>query len=528
MFGLSALTFAAPWVLLALAGLPVLWWLLKLTPPAPRRIAFPAIRLLFGLRPREETPDRTPLWLILLRMVLAALVILALAHPLLNAARPIPGSGPLAVVVDDGWAAGPGWRARQTVIDRLMDEAARAERPVIVLTTAPHADGTPIAPSQPLTPEEARRQLHALAPKPWPTDRAAALAAVQAMKPQPTGMAVWISDGLLAREDDPAADLARALLDRFGSVRVYRDPAATLPVLQLPPTLSATALTLHLQRAAGGPPHAVTVRALAEDGSLISTESVPFAAGETRAEKDMALPAELRNRIVSLAIQQEESAGGVVLLDERWRTRPVGLVSGEQEDRAQPLLDDLYYLERALTPGGDVRRGDVLSLLKRGLAVLILSDVGTLTEQEQAAITPWVDQGGVLVRFAGPRLAQNADSLLPVRLRGDRTLGGAMSWERPAHLAPFPDNSPFAGLEPPPDVVVRRQVLAEPSVDLGDKTWARLEDGTPLVTAARSGRGWIVLVHTTANNDWSNLAISGLFVDMLHRLVALSEGVVGA
>src|SRR5690606_1897198 len=107
-------------------------------------------------------------------------------------------------------------------------------------------------------------------------------------------------------------------------------------------------------------------------------------------------------------------------------------------------------------------------------------------------------------------------------------MGGALSWEQPAKLAPFPADSPFAGLPVPDDVTVSRQVLAEPDLDLGDKIWARLRDGTPLVTGARRGDGWIVLVHTTANTDWSNLALSGLFVEMLERMVALSQGIAGA
>jgi hypothetical protein len=52
------LGFAQPLVLLALLSLPVLWWLLRLIPPQPRRIAFPPTRLLFDIAPREETPDR--------------------------------------------------------------------------------------------------------------------------------------------------------------------------------------------------------------------------------------------------------------------------------------------------------------------------------------------------------------------------------------------------------------------------------------------------------------------------------------
>ena len=141
----------------------------------------------------------------------------------------------------------------------------------------------------------------------------------------------------------------------------------------------------------------------------------------------------------------------------------------------------------------------------------------------------WVEAGGVLLRFAGPHLAEQDDHLLPVRLRrGGRTIGGALSWEQPAKLAPFAPESPFAGLAIPADVTVSRQVLAEPDIDLSGKTWAALADGTPLVTAEKQGKGWIVLVHTTANAEWSNLALSGLFVEMLRRIAAISEGVAEA
>jgi hypothetical protein len=126
-------------------------------------------------------------------------------------------------------------------------------------------------------------------------------------------------------------------------------------------------------------------------------------------------------------------------------------------------------------------------------------------------------------------------------LEGDRQLGGALSWSQPATLAPFAATSPFAGLaipvavaeagEPQADgsgeVKVSRQVLAEPSADLASHSWASLADGTPLVTETTRGAGRIVLFHVTANADWSNLPLTGLFVDMLRRMVALSAGVAG-
>ncbi|MCB1376617.1 MAG: LytTR family transcriptional regulator, partial [Rhodobacteraceae bacterium] len=115
--------------------------------------------------------------------------------------------------------------------------------------------------------------------------------------------------------------------------------------------------------------------------------------------------------------------------------------------------------------------------------------------------------------------------LMPVPLRiGGRTLGGALSWSTPQKLAAFEEQSPFAGLTVPQDVTITRQVLADPaSIGSNVAVWARLADGTPLVTAKRMGDGQIVLFHVTANSDWSNLPISGLFVEMLRRLSTMGR-----
>ncbi|MFQ5567733.1 MAG: DUF4159 domain-containing protein, partial [Paracoccaceae bacterium] len=158
---------------------------------------------------------------------------------------------------------------------------------------------------------------------------------------------------------------------------------------------------------------------------------------------------------------------------------------------------------------------------------------------ERKALTEWVEAGGLLIRFAGPRLAAAVgegglgagavagarDKLLPVRLRrGGRVLGGALAWSAPRTLGPFDPAGPFRRLTPPDEVAVRTQVLAEPSPDLAGKVWATLEDGTPLVTASRLGQGHVVLFHVSADPAWSSLPLSGLFVEMLGRLMVLAPG----
>ncbi len=525
MLSLGSLAFAAPWLLSAAVALPIIWWLLRVTPPAPRRVRFPAIRLLLGLTPREETPARTPLWLIVLRTILAALVILGLAHPVLNPRAPLAGSGPLLLVIDDGWTAARDWQARRQAATDLLAEAGRENRQVVLITTAPLASGQPAPPLQPVRAADARAAVQALAPKPWGVDRGTALARLNALPLSGSTSAVWLSDEV---EDGNAGPLAAALAER-GSVRYLAAPAADAPRLvasgAAPGERAGKDLSVAVRTLPAPAPRQVTVRASAEDGALLARETATVEAGGSGAPIRLAMPGELRNRVTRIDIEGEASAGGVLLLDERWRRRPVGIAASANPSN-QPLLSETYYLQRALDPFTEMRRGPAGELLKRELAVLVYSDAGPDSPAEEEIVRKWVEAGGVLLRFAGPHLAEQSDQLLPVRLRrGGRTIGGALSWEQPAKLAPFAADSPFAGLAIPADVTVSRQVLAEPDIDLAGKTWARLGDGTPLVTGTKEGKGWIVLVHTTANAEWSNLALSGLFVEMLRRIVAVSEGV---
>ena len=531
MMTLGAFAFAAPWALAALAALPAIWWLLRLTPPAPLRMVFPPLRILMGLSRREETAAQSPLWLILLRLLLAIAVILGISDPILNAAKDLRGTGPILLVIDDGWAAARNWPGRQAALGGLLDQAARENRPVAIVTTAPRAETVQPVEIELLRPEEAREYVRAINPKPWTVDRNAALKRIQsaqALTGEPPGDVIWLTDGLA----QPDTDEWLSDLRHIAPVRVMRDPPGRGIVQLRPPTSEGAALKVAAARTSAEGKQTLWVRAFGADGSVLARQQMEFDAGKKGAEGRLDLPTEIRNRLVRLDIEGQGTAGATVLMDERWRRRPVGLLTGEQEAGAQPLLTEFYYVQRALDPFTEVRRGDLEKLLERKLAVLVMADDSPLKEANFEQLSRWIDAGGVFVRFAGPRLAETAEdapagNLLPVPLRaGGRTLGGALSWEKPARLAPFPPDGPFAGLSIPADVTVSRQVLARPALDLAEKTWARLVDGTPLITADRRGKGWTVFFHISANTAWSNLSISGLFVEMLRRVIELSHGAI--
>ncbi len=536
MLAFGPLAFAAPWVLLGLIALPAIWWLLRISPPLPKQVRFPAIRLLLDLARKEETPAHTPLWLLILRTILVALVVLALADPLWNPTPTVSGSGPLLIVVDNGWASASHWRNRSNALTALIAGARRDDRPVLVIGTAPTASPQALAFG---AANDAAALARALTPQPIAPDRMALLARLKTSAAiQQYPQTVWLSDGL---DYGTAAAFASglSLISAKSGMDVVEPKADARALALLPPSIEGDGFVTHILRAPDQSTQTGSVHALNTQGAVLGSADFKFDGGSGETTARLNLPLDLRNKIARIEIAGETSAGATSLLDERWRRRTVGLVTGSSIGEGQQLLSDLYYLQRAIGPYAALRQAheanhqasQIAELISSPLSVLILADIGNLTMTDRQALTNWVESGGVLIRFAGPKLASlgpvlASDQLMPVPLRtGGRSLGGAMSWTSPQHLAPFDASSPFYGLDTPSDVTVTQQVLAEPTMDIGNHTWARLEDGTPLVTAAKRDKGLVVLFHVTANTSWSNLPLSGLFVDMLRRVIAMSQGV---
>jgi len=523
------LSFGLPAVLWGLLALPVIWWLLRLTPPKPQTEIFPPLKILARVLKREETPHQSPWWLTLLRLLMAALIVLALAEPVFNPREKFSTGGEgLALVIDNGWSSAPDWERRVATAERLIADAATTGVPVLLAFTAekPNAD------IGPFDAQAARDRLRATAPRPIPTDRPAVYSRVsEALKAMPGAAIAVLADGLAAPGDDAAF---AALFDGNSGPVVWALPDR-LPMVGISAAENAVdGFELTAVRAAGDPaPRQVTTGAFDDKGRRIADANLSFGPGETTATGTLTVPFELRNDFALLSIDGEQQAAAVRLLDDNAKRRRVGLLSQSEADQAQPLLSPLYYIRTALRPFADLVETSDPDLVKaipeivaRKPAMIVMADVGTIPEEPLNALTEWVENGGTLVRFAGPRLAatETPDDLLPVKLRtGERALGGTLSWTEPQPVAEFPPTGPFADLSPPAEVTVTRQVLAEPSPDIAEKTWASLADGTPLVTGARRGKGTIALFHVTPEATWSNLPISGSFVEMLRRVVQLSR-----
>ncbi|MEM6413088.1 MAG: DUF4159 domain-containing protein [Pseudomonadota bacterium] len=538
MFGISALSFSTPLLLSALAVLPAVYFLLRITPPSPERKPFPAFNLLRALDNNVTTAKRTPPWLLLLRLLVLALVIGGLAGPILNAPPDGASNRPLLIIVDNTWAAAADWRARQNAFDAIVEEARSNGRSIRIIPTAP-VPGAPTTIDQsgdsdkpiallsfstdPYSATAAASVFDAIRPSTLLPDYTAATQRLEEISKTERPFDVrWLSDGL----DHKNAEGFSETLKTFGPLSVFVDEST--PIIFLPRPADRERYTV--ARLRGDDAMAATLIAEARDGRTAARVPINFDVGETRTEISLNLPIALRNEIARLSIEGTRTAGAVRLIDGREKRALVGVadslsaVSGEADNA---LLSGAFFVRKALEPSADFVSGDVRTLARSDAGVIILDDVGRLRADDEAALSDWMENGGVLIRFAGDLLAEAVIDaplqLSPTLLRGGgRAFGGALSWETPQPLGAFSETGPFADLIPPNDVFVKRQVLARPGGETSAKTWASLADGTPLVTGERRGAGALVLFHTTATPEWSDLPLAQIFVDMLERLAALS------
>ena len=491
----AGVTFLAPLVLLGLLTLPIVWWILRISPPKPRDQIFPPLRILEGVRAEEETPAGTPLWLLLFRLLMVALTAFALAQPIIKSAQSETQSRP-TLLIDQSVFSAPVWEDLIDEAERLTRIAQRNNLEVSLITSETKPLGFRPA-------REAMETLKSLQPVSYPSEFDAPVIE--------TGSDVYVlTSGLSTSRNQSFPKGATIFKPEVQSVVLPGDVRET-----------PQGFDVDWYRPSSATPASHTIEALGSGGGVIAAEDLRFTPGADLATVSFNLPAQLRSRVARLRASGVRSAASIKLLDDSFGRPLVGVLRANA-DTSSPLLTEPFYAKQALLPFADVFEGDQDTLLELKPSILVMPDS---QRSDDEGVRTFVEEGGILIRFAGARLAKNPDTLLPVALRvGDRAIGGALAWESPQKLAPFSNDSPFAGLQVPDDVTVSKQVMAEPGIETDTHTWARLEDGSPIVTSAPLGQGRIILFHVTAGPEWSNLALSGLYVDMLQRLLPLAKG----
>lgn len=497
---MGSLTLLAPLTLLGLLALPFVWWILQISPPAPKRRLFPPVAILKDIVTDEETPDGTPLWVLVYRLFMVALTVFALSLPLFQRQSDLDTSL-LTLIIDDSATSAPLWN---DMLDdaraRLRIEQSNNETVILILGEEGSDDPLPVPAS------EALRRLQSASP------RSDGRFPVLPQLPD-NRRTVFLSSGVSFETD---GDVTAQLRDASATLVLPNDTQMVI----VPGDVRETSEGFEADWFSATSPRTATIEALASNGDVLASVPLTIGVGQSLGTAQIALPPQLRSRVTRLRVAGMRAGAATKLLDDSFG-RPLVGVLAPPSGTSSPLLSEDFYAQQALGPFADLFIGDPETVLSLNPSVLVMPDS---MSSSAAPIQDYVESGGVLIRFAGPQLAEGDDTLSPVPLRrGGRSIGGALAWETPQTLAPFSSESPFAGLPIPDDVTVSRQVMARPGSETDANTWARLEDGSPIVTSAPLGEGRVILFHVTAGPEWSNLAISGLYVDMLKRILPLAK-----
>lgn len=508
------MTLLSPYLLLFLLVLPALWWLVRAIPPQPRQQRFPSLILLRTLSPVRQDAARTPLWLLLLRIAALALLVLAFSRPLYIPRQNTQTPQKLILILDNDWSAIPHWEERKQNALALGEATLRSGGHVTLLLNTPDSDGHMPRPFRPADRTALHQFLTGLSPHPWPADRQALARQIQELTPELHDTTIIaLSDGIAQTGDDAL----RTALHAAQNTDDIRWPRCDLIRLSIRQSRQLTAQAETLPDCPKQTLRLLDMR-LEKDGHFTTQTNSTLPTGIWQALPDL-------NYADAFSLPSVPGPAGMVLLPGKAEQHRVGLLRTSGDDT--PLTGSNFYLTRAIQAITPYQEGSLDSLLPRHPDIIIATD-GTLSDTSLRDMLGWVRKGGILIRFAGPDLAHQSQqgmkedeaALLPVPLlSGMRQLGGPMSWGNPQKLAPFPADTPFTGLTIPDDATISRQLLAQPTDDLSHHVWATLTDGTPLVTVRQEGNGLIVLFHITPTADWSSLPLSGLFPQMMERLI---------
>jgi hypothetical protein len=517
------LEFLHPLFLCALMVLPVLWWWLRTVPPPPKREILPTAKFLHDLPTTDLTVARTPWWLLLLRMMMLACVIIGLSGPRLSWQTGTDQQHKnMMLVIDNSWAAQSIWQQQLKTAHDLLIQAEGQNAAITLAILAPAEGQEKISWRSPITPREAREIIDAATPQAWNADYDDFIDYLNKADFKSTMSIHWLGSGF----DTPNLDIALQAAQKIGSVTFYTPEKLSNPLrLTRDRNAAEGVMAFNIELPQPRDIDTTTQLILSDDqGKILLQRPVTIPAGKISANlaiisQDMPQFAPQTARLLT-----SMNAVSTVLFDGLTARRHVGIVIPTATTDGSPLNRAGYYLERALQPYATITISSLSESISAKSDIIIAPDFITPETAQSEQLRTWIAQGGVFLRFAGPEsLKQAPDEFLPVPLVGGaRAMSGLANWAAPPVLSPFPATSPLFGLMTPNDLNIRRQALAEPGQDFTPVAWANLSDGTPLITARAIDKGWIVFVHTTADPSWSDLPLSGFYVSFLKRVLTLA------
>ena len=519
---INTLAFTNYYALLGLLALPLVFLIVKLFPPTPKKIFFSSFYLIDKIDKISVAKKKIPFWLLVYRLILIILIILFFCEPYLNISekKSDENVNNYIIVADIGWSISKEWDKFKKTVNAISIEAEKKNKTVSFYHSNT-ADN--FKPKVFKSSKDINQYLKNLNPVPWQFEKSY-LKEIIKNNDNFKNNKVFFIFSKFDRKNYSKQIEDLDFIDKKVKNKILIDPVESI-IFFKNINISKENIKFEIARHALLKPNTkFTIRITNIKNQLVFKKDFMLEKNQSVFYYNEKFPLKVMNQMHKIEIVEQNHAGAKYYFDDYSKKRKIGIFAENYSYKENPLLSPVYYLEKSLKEDNILTIGSLDYLIKLNCSVIIVPDKGNIPEKDHLILSNWLNNGGTLIRFSSTKLAKSNANFLPSSnlFMSVRNVGRTLSLAEMLKINPFKKTSIFHGLPVPKDIVFKKQLIVD-NDNSNLQIVASLSDKTPLVSLGKRNRGKVFLFHVTANNDWSNLPISSLFAGMLQRIILLSE-----
>ncbi len=518
----NIINFTNYYAFIGLLAIPVIILVIKLFPPTPNKVYFSSLFLIQGIDHSSTKKFKTPLWLLLFRILFIFIIILFFSKPYLNYQKENQNSkyDDYVIIANMGWSTAKEWTKYKSIILRITKEAEKKGKKIILYHSglSNYNDAKTFQ-----TINDIKLYLNNLEPVPWQLNNFNLYELNKNSDFFKNSKVFLLTSKFdFTNFSDYLNELNIIKNKAFSSIII--DPIDSLLIIS-DLYISKNSLNLEVRRLGS---HVFKqeffIKINTYSDEIIYKKTYTINENQKQLNINKEFPLEIINQIKSIEIIGQNHAAAKYFFDDYSKKRNIAIVDDNISYSESSLFSSVYYLKKSLNNDHILKLGKLDKFINNTYSVIILPDDTNIPKNLYSKLEKWIKDGGTLIRFSGESLVKSKAIFTPANNSSlsIRYNDGKLNLKDQISISTFDRESIFFGLKIPKDINISKQLIFNSNSD--QITYiAKLTDNTPLVSMRQKGDGRIILFHIGANNKWSDLPLSSLFPNMLERLLLFSR-----
>lgn len=504
----------------AFISLPIIYFVLKSYPPLPTKYNFSSFFLLREIDMSAVTREKCPIWLLIFRLLLITLLIFFFSKPYLNKNPVAKNYESFVVLSDKGWSIGSIWNDYKKIVENIAFEAEKAKKEVYFYDTTMKIEQKPIKFNNA---KDILLFLDKNTPSPWQTDRENLRSILLKNDYFKNSKVFFIFSKFDSISFEKQKSILTLLRDNVPNLEIIA-PVRNIKIIKSYKVFENNNQII-IERFGNLDEENLEIRISTEQNLALYRKKFLFEKGKNNIIIEENFPLEVSNLFYKIEVIGSNHAGASYFLDDLSKKKNIGIYSEDFNYIEKPLLSPAYYINKALNKEHNIFLNNLEEILKEKPSVIIFPKSKKLDRKNKKALISWLNNGGLLLKFASNRSSYEKDTFFNSHDYQPtiRNIGGDLSWNKILSLKEMNEDNIFKNISLKDDIFLKKQLIFTNFSTKNLKILVALEDETPLISMKKVGRGKVLLFHFTANNDWSNIPMSNIFIEFLSKALLLSQ-----